>query len=390
MADSKLPETVTQLELDGRPVYLVGTAHLSEQSVRDVHNTIDQVEPDTIAIELCQARYTSLTDPQAWRRMDVFKILRQGKAVLLLVQLALSAVYRRLGEQLNLQPGAEMLAAIDLARQRSAKLVLIDRDIQITFRRIWGNLGTWQKIRLLFHMTASCLDNKELAPATIEQLKARDAIEAIMAEFSSRFPDLKACLIDERDMYMAEKIRRSDGKRIVAVVGAGHVQGITRNLRTTNPIEPLEQVPPRSRLAAAIGWALPLLLIGLLVYGFVRTGSRAWSNVYIWVLATGSLSALGAASALAHPLAILTAFVIAPFTTLHPLLAAGWFAGLVQAWLRRPKVADLEDLPNSIASIKGFWTNPVTKVLLTTALTNLGGTIGLAVALGWISARTMS
>jgi pheromone shutdown protein TraB len=179
------------------------------------------------------------------------------------------------------------------------------------------------------------------------------------------------------------------GNRIVAVVGAGHVTGIVKNLQIEQPLEPLEQVPPRSRLVSAIGWFLPLMLLALLIYGFVHTGAKAWTNVWIWILATGSLSALGAIAAMAHPLAILTAFVVAPFTTLHPLLAAGWFAGLVQAWIRTPKVEDLEELPNSTSTIKGFWTNPAIKILLVTALTNLGGSLGLALALAWVGARSI-
>jgi len=389
MADTDLPSSVTRVTQDGRTIWVVGTAHLSEHSVQDVRQTVSALRPETIAVELCQARYKALTDPQAWRRMDIFRILREKKAILLLTQLVLSAVYRRLGDQLNLQPGAEMIEAIHLAERTGARLVLIDRDIQVTFRRVWGYLGFWSRCKLLGHMIASCLQTEQLDQKTIEQLRSQDTLEAIMADFAARFPQVKQRLIDERDLYMAQMLRRTEGSNVVAVVGAGHVQGIVQNLDRDYPIEELERVPPRSFWSSLIAWLIPAALVGLLVYGFIHTGPKAWTNVYIWVLATGLLSAIGAAAAFAHPLAILTAFVVAPFTTLHPLLAAGWFAGLVQAWIRRPTVEDLEELPNSISTIRGFWSNPVTRILLVTALTNIGGSIGLALALGWIGARSM-
>jgi pheromone shutdown-related protein TraB len=267
--------------------------------------------------------------------------------------------------------------------------VLADRDIQITFKRIWGNLGFWNKSKLLAHMVTAVFETKQLDKATVEQLKNQDEMETIMAEFSEKFPQIKHRLIDERDVYLAQKIRSAEGQKIVAVVGAGHVEGISRQIREDHALDDLEQLPPKSIVPTLLAWGLPLLLVALMVYGFVKGDPRAASNVWIWVLATGGLSAIGAAVAMGHPLAVLSAFVAAPFTALHPLIAAGWVSGLVQAWVRRPTVDDFEDLPNSISSLRGFWTNPVSKVLLVTALTNLGGTLGFALAVGWIGARAL-
>ena len=389
MDNMQLPNSVRTLTMDGRQIYLVGTAHVSRESVEDVRRTVEAVHPDAIAVELCPSRHKALTDSEAWRKMDIFKILKEKKAVLLLTQLALSSFYRRIGEKLGVQPGAEMIEGIRLAEQTGAKLVLADRDIQITFKRIWRNLGFWNKCKLMAHLITAMFETEQLDMKTIEQHKRQDELEAIMAEFAQKFPQVKRQLIDERDMYLAQKIRAAEGQTIVAVVGAGHVEGISRQIRQDHALEQLEQLPPKSVVPTLIGWGLPILLVVLLVYGFLKGDARALSNVYIWVLATGTLSALGAAVALGHPLAVLSAFVAAPFTTLHPLLAAGWVSGLVQAWIKRPTVDDFEDLPNSISSFKGFWTNPVTKVLLVTALTNLGGSLGFTLALGWIGARAM-
>jgi pheromone shutdown-related protein TraB len=385
----RLPSSVTSLTVEGRQVYLVGTAHVSRESVEDVRKTVEAVSPDAIAVELCPSRHKALTDADAWRKMDIFRILKEKKAVLLLTQLALSSFYRKIGDKLGVQPGAEMLEGIRLAEQTGANLVLADRDIQITFRRVWGNLGLWNKCKLLAHLIAAVFETEQLDDATVEQLKKQDEMEAIMAEFAEKFPQIKQRLIDERDVYLAQKIRSAQAQRIVAVVGAGHVEGISRQIQQDHDLTDLEQLPPRSILPTVLAWGLPLLLVGLMVYGFMKGDPRAASNIWIWVLATGGLSALGAAVAMGHPLAVLSAFVAAPFTALHPLVAAGWVSGLVQAWVKRPTVDDFEDLPNCISSFRGFWTNPVSKVLLVTALTNLGGTIGFALAIGWIGARAL-
>ncbi|MBP8303446.1 MAG: TraB/GumN family protein [Phycisphaerae bacterium] len=389
MGDPSLPTSVTTLEVDGRTIHLVGTAHVSEESVEDVRRTVESVHPDAIAVELCPSRHRTLTDAEAWRRMDILKILKEGKAVLLLTQLALSSFYRRIGEKLGVQPGAEMLEGIRLAEQTGASLVLADRDIQITFKRVWGYLGFWSKCKLLAHLLAALFETDQLDSRAVEDLKKRDELESIMSEFAERFPQIKRRLIDERDIYLAQKIRRARSRTLVAVVGAGHVEGITRHIREDRSLDDLEQLPPKSIVPRLIGWGVPLVLVGLMAYGFVRGPDQGWANVLIFILGTGVLSALGAALAWAHPLAVGTAFLAAPIGILHPLLATGWFAGLAQAWIRRPTVDDFEDLPNTLSSFREFWTNPVTKVLLVTALTNVGATLGMLIVVPWIVARTM-
>ena len=384
-----LPERVSHVQVDGKDVYLVGTAHLSQESVQDVRTTVEQVHPETICTELCKSRHQAITQADAWSKMDVFKVIRQKKAAFLLAQLIMTSFYRRLGQRLGIQPGAEMVEGIRLAEETKAELVLADRDIEITLKRVWGYLGFWSKLKLAMQLTIGIFMQDEIDADAIETLKQKDQLESIMAEFAGRFPEIKRRLIDERDTYLAQKIRSAPGKTVVAVVGAGHVSGITSQIQQEHDLKELMELPPKPIWPKIVGWGVPLLIVALLVYGFTRGTRHGFENIYIWILVTGSLSAIGAAMAFAHPLTIVSAFLAAPITALHPLIAAGWVAGLVQAFIKRPKVSDLESLPEAIETVKGFWSNPVTRILLVCALANLGSMIGMYIAGGWIGARSV-
>jgi len=386
---TQLPQRVTHLRVDDKDVYLVGTAHISKDSVEDVRTTIEQVRPDTICIELCKARHQAITQADNWRKMDIVKVIRQKKAVFLLAQLIMSSFYRRLGEKLGVQPGAEMIEGIRLAEATGAQLVLADRDIEITLKRVWGYLGFWTKLKLAMQFITGIFVREEIDSDMIEQLKKQDQLEAVMAEFAGQYPEIKRRLIDERDTFLAQKIRTAPGKTVVAVVGAGHVDGIKSQIHDEHSLDELVQLPPKPLWPVFFKWGIPLLIVGMIVYGFSKGGKNGWENVYIWFLVNGILSGLGAALAFAHPLAILSAFVAAPITSLNPFLAAGWFAGLTQAIIKRPKVSDLENLPEATATFKGFWTNPVIRILLVVALANLGSVIGTHVAGLWIGIRSV-
>lgn len=382
-----LPPRVTYVKVGDKDVYLVGTAHISRESVEDVRTTVEQVRPESICIELCKSRHQAMTQADNWRKMDIFKIIRQKKAVFLLAQLILSSFYRRLGEKLGVQPGAEMLEGSRLAEQTGATLVLADRDIDITLKRVWGYLGFWTKLKLAMQLLMSMLFSENIDADMIEQIKKQDQLEAIMAEFAQRFPEIKRRLIDERDTFLAQKIRTAPGQTVVAVVGAGHVEGIQKQIHQDQSLDELMTLPPKSIWPKIVGWGIPLLIVALLAWGFTKGLTNGIENVYIWILVTGTFSAVGAALALAHPLTILAAFLAAPVTTIHPLLAAGWVAGIVQAFVKRPRVSDLENLPEAIGSFKGFWTNPVTRILLIIMLCNIGASIGVAIGVPWIAAR---
>ena len=385
----QLPERVTHVKVADRDVYLVGTAHVSKDSVEDVRATIEQVRPETVCVELCKARHQAITQADSWRKMDIVKVVRQKKAIFLLAQLIMSSFYRRLGEKLGVQPGAEMIEGIREAEQTGAQLVLADRDIEITLKRVWGYLGFRSKLKLATQLMMGIFTSEEIDSETIEQLKKQDQLEAVMAEFAGQYPEIKKRLIDERDTFLAEKIRTAPGKTVVAVVGAGHVDGIASQIHEPHSLDDLMKLPPKSVWPTVFAWGIPLLIVALIAYGFTKGTTHGFENVYIWVLVTGTLAGLGAAAAWAHPLTILSALLAAPLTTLHPLLAAGWIAGVVQVFLKKPKVSDLEDLPAAIGTMKGFWTNPVTRILLVVALANVGAMVGTWVAGAWIAARSV-
>ena len=383
-----LPASVRRLEIDEREVFLVGTAHVSPQSVRDTKEAIETLEPDTVCVELCEARYQNLENQDSWRKLDIFQVLREGKAALLLSSFLMHSFQRRIAQRFGIEPGAEMREAIARARERGARLELIDRDIQISLKRTWSSLGFWQRTKVMTQLVGSAFVGDDLKEEDIEKLKDTGNLTDLMSALAEALPSVKDTLIDERDAYMAEKLRQSAGPRTVAVVGAGHLPGITGLADSECDLEELETVPEPPLWPRIVKWALPIVIIALLAYGFIQGGAeRGVESIYLWILINGSLSALGAAIALGHPLTILSAFAAAPLTSLNPFIAAGWVAGLVQALLRRPLVADMENLADSLGSARGFWSNRLTRVLLVVVLSNLGSVLGTAVALPWIAAR---
>ncbi len=387
---AELPASVQRLELDEREVFLVGTAHVSPQSVRDTKEAIEALEPDTVCVELCPARYENLENQDSWRKLDIFQVIREGKAALLLSSFLMHSFQRRLAQRFGIEPGAEMREAIARARERGARLELIDRDIQISLKRTWASLGFWQRTKVMGQLAGSALVGDDLKEEDIEQLRDSGNLTDLMSALAEALPGVKGTLIDERDAYMAEKLRQSAGPRTVAVVGAGHLPGITGLADSSCDLEELEQVPDPPIWPRVVAWLVPILIIALFAYGLVwGDRERAVESVYIWVGLNGGLAALGAVIALAHPVTILAAFAAAPLTSLNPLMAAGWVAGLVQAVLRKPLVADMENLADSLGSVRGFWSNRLTRILLVVVLCNLGSVLATFIAGAWIVGRTL-
>lgn len=379
---NRLKENLDEIKIADKRILLVGTAHISQSSVDLVSSTIENYKPDTVAVELCQPRLESIRDPERWKNTDLFEIIRKGKAYVLMAQLLLSSFQKRLGDKLNIRPGAEMIEAIEAAGKINASLVLADRDVSVTLRRTWGSLGFWSTAKLFASAFTGMFSKQEINEEDIEKLKSSDALDEAMREFSEALPEVRATLIDERDQYLAEKIRSAPGNTIVAVVGAGHVPGILKWLEQPIDLAKLESLPPPSRVLRAILAAIPALLAFFIVYGFFVGGfSKSFEVMGIWSLVTGVTAALGAALALAHPLSILAAFVAAPITTIHPLIASGWVSGLVEAWLRKPLVSDFETIASDLSSFHGLWKNRISRVLLVVALTNLVGSLGMFIAL---------
>ncbi|HUV49497.1 MAG TPA: TraB/GumN family protein, partial [Anaerolineae bacterium] len=370
------------LSFEDKEVILLGTAHVSNESAKLVASVIEEEKPDTVCIELCQARYQSIRQKKRWQNMDIIKVIKEKKAFLLLSNLLMASFQKRIAQKLDVKPGAEMIAAIETAEKVGAQVHLADRDIRITLSRTWRVMSLWDKLKILFQVILSAGEIDEISEKDIEKMKQEDMLETLLADVKKALPALRDIVIDERDRYLAHKIRTAPGKRIVAVVGAGHVPGIKKYWEVNTDINALEKIPPNSMFMRIFKWILPLSILALFIFGFFSGGSTAGTQMIIWwIAANGLMAGLGATIAFAHPLTILSSILAAPVTSLNPMIAAGWVSGLVEAFSRKPKVKDFENLAEDILSIRGFRQNKVTKILLIVVLTNLGSAIGTFVAI---------
>jgi pheromone shutdown-related protein TraB len=381
-----------RLQLGEREFLLLGTAHISSRSVEEVREVIRAEKPDRVCVELDAARYSSLTEPNSWQKLNITEVLKKGKGFLLLANLVLSSFQRRLGASLGASPGEEMLTAVRLAQEEGIPFSLCDRDIQLTLRRAWAKTSFWGKNKMLAAMLATIFSSEKLSPEEIERLKSRTTFQSMLDELAGYLPAVKTVLIDERDRYLATRIWQAEGRKVAAVVGAGHVEGIARSLEALRAgslspdIGELEQVPPRRRLGSYLGWLIPAAIVGLLVAGFFRSGWQlSLTMLWKWVLVSGTLSALGSLLTLAHPVTIAASFIGAPITTLNPFIGIGLVTGVIEAFLRKPRVTDFENLHDDIASLRGFYRNRVTHILLVFLFSSLGAMIGNFIGIPWLS-----
>lgn len=372
-------DNITRIHLDGKEYILIGTAHVSKHSAEQVKEVIEAEKPDAVCVELDKQRYQSITDGNKWKEMDIIQVIKEKKASLLLMNLAISSFQNRMADQFGIKAGQEMIQGIESAKETGATLVLADRNIQITFARIWGGIGLKGKALLLSQVIAGIFSKESITEEELEKMKSQDTLQAILNEFTETFPRLKKPLIDERDQYLAQKIKEAPGQKIIAVLGAAHVPGIKEEIKKEQDLTKLTSVPPKSKWPKIIGWSIPVMILAIIAYTFVANPQAGLSQTFSWILWHGGLSALGAAIALGHPLTVLTAFLAAPITSLNPVLASGWFAGLAQAYVRRPSVKDFETLSEDVFSIKGFWKNKVSRILLIVVLSNLGSTLGTVI-----------
>lgn len=371
-----------QLEFEDKQITLIGTAHISRESAELVKEAIREERPETVCVELCRSRFEALTQKKRWQNTDLLKVIKEKKAFLLLSNLLLTSFQKRIGKKLGVKPGEEMLRAVEAAEELGAEICLADRDIRITLARTWRSMGLWKKLKLLVQLIGSAGEVDSIEEEDIEKMKKKDVLEALLSELGATLPEVRRILIDERDLYLAEKIRRAPGKKILAVVGAGHVPGIQQHWQEKIDLRELEQTPPKGKFFSFLKWGIPAAVIALVVLGFFIAGSAAGAQmIKWWILANAVLAGAGAALALAHPLTILTAIAASPLTSLNPMIAAGWVAGLMEIFLGKPKVKDFESLPEDILSFKGFWKNKITRILLVVVFTNLGSSFGAFVAI---------
>jgi pheromone shutdown-related protein TraB len=379
---------IKNIRFGNSDITLVGTAHVSRKSVELVEEQILKGDYDCVAIELCEPRHEKITNKSAWKELDIFQIFKQQKAALLLVNLAMAAYQKRLAEKMGVEPGQEMIRAIELATENNIRLELIDRDISTTLRRLLHKVSFWQKMKIFVGLVAGVFVGEEIDEEQIENLKKGDMLQSVVEEFSEELPQVKQVLIDERDRFMTGnliKIAQSEDapKKILAVVGAGHLMGMIPAFDsppTEAEIKEIEIKPPPSKVGPIIGWAIGLIIICFFYIGYQKSPELGWQIISTWVLVNGGLSALGAAIAMAHPVSVITAFFAAPITSLNPTIGAGMVVGLVESWLRKPKVEDFESLREDLAHFTLWRKNGVLRVLLIFFGANLGSAVGTYVA----------
>lgn len=372
-------QDVHVIELDQRTLYLIGTAHISQESVDLVKETISNEQPDTVCIELDEKRYSALTQKKRWQALDLKEVIRNKQLSTLMVNMLMAAYQKKLGSQLGVTPGAELLAAVDTARAHKIPVILCDRDVRITLRRAWKSTSFFKKGYLLAALFGSLFDKTEVSEEKLSELKKKDVLAELMNEMGDALPDVKRVLIDERDIFLAEKIRTAPGEKIVAVVGAGHVEGIINHLASDNSaaIADISTIPPVSQAFKTLGWLIPLVIIGsIITIGIQKGPSVAGANLLYWILANGIPSALGAILAMAHPFTTISAFAAAPVTSLTPVIGAGYVTAFIQVMACPPVVREFETVAEDMSRLTGWWKNKLLRVFLVFILTGLGSAVG--------------
>jgi len=376
------------LDLNGKRIILVGTAHVSTDSVEEVRAAIRDEKPDRVCVEIDAGRFATMTEDRSWEKLDIVKVLKEGKGFLLLANLVLSSFQRRMGKNLGIKPGDEMKAAVEEAQALGIAFSFCDREVQVTLRRAWSRSSLWNKSKLLASLLASTMSNEALTAEEIEELKSKSVLDEMMGQLASFLPSVKEVLIDERDRYLATRIFQAPGSKIVAVVGAGHCDGIVDWLNrldagaAPSDLSDIDSVPPRRRWGTLVGLIIPIAMLGLIVLGFVKSGATASLGLLVkWLVIHGIGAALGTLLALGNPLAIAAAFVGSPVVVLKPFLSIGLVAALVEAWASKPQVRDFENLSEDILSIRGFYRNKITRILLVFFFASLGGAVGNFISL---------
>ena len=397
-------DTKITLEFPNRQIILVGTAHISKDSIDEVNGVIREAKPSRVCVELDASRYAAMTDKDNWEKLDMAKIFKEGKGFLLMANLVLSGFQRRMGSGAGVKPGEEMRAALDTAKELGIPNDLCDREVQITLRRAWARCNLWSKCKLLAALLSSAFSSEKLKPEEIENLKQKNELDGMMSELAEFLPGVKEALIDERDSYLAAKIWQSGLEdtspgdteftappqnkcSVVAVVGAGHLEGIKTHLEKFSSggevpdTDKLNEIPPKTFFSKAAGFIIPVLIIALIAASFFTGGLEKLREAgLLWVLWNGSLSAIGAILAFGHPFAILISFLGAPLTSLTPVIGVGLLTGLIQVTFVKPKVADVQNITDDVSSLKGIYRNRVSRALLVFFLSSLGSSIGTFVS----------
>lgn len=379
----------TRLHVDDKDIVLVGTAHISQDSVETVIRTIDDVVPDTVCVELDVQRYQSLINKKGWESLNLKDLIKKKQVPFLLTNLALSSYQKRMGLHTGVKPGAELAAAAQTAEERGMEVELVDRNIRTTLLRVWRKTRLWNKMKVLASLFGSLFEKQELNEEELAKLRESDTLSGMLDEMGKLLPSVKQILVDERDTYMAYHIRNAPGEKVLAVVGAAHLPGIIRRLQgdeiSPETIAEISTIPPKTTFSKIIPWLIPGIVVALFIGGFFFGHRDQLANAATaWILANGLFSALGALLALGHPITIISAFVAAPLTSLNPTIGAGFVTGLVQSFIAPPTVHDMEHVGEDLMTFKGWWKNRLARVLLVFLFSSIGSSIGTFVALGWL------
>lgn len=377
--EEKYGEDVRVITKEDKQYIIVGTAHISRQSADLVKKVIEEEKPDVVCVELDEKRFKALSEKNRWENLDLKTIIKEKQLSTLMINLVLASYQKKLGEKLGVSPGTELLEATKTAHANNIPIELCDREVRITLRRAWRSMSFWQKMKFMTGGLAGLFEDQELTEEKLSELRSKDVLSEMMEELGKALPVLKRVLIDERDTYIAEKMKRANGKKIVSVVGAGHVKGIINHFNEDQNVklDEIEQIPPSSPMVKIIGWAIPAIIIGSIIYiGMSKGLTEAGDNALFWFLANGIPSALGAIIAIAHPVTILVSFFAAPFTSLTPVIGAGYVAAFIQVYFQPPVVKEFQTVTTDFNKPAQWWKNKLLKVFLVFILTSLGSVFG--------------
>lgn len=384
--EEKISDNIVRLYNSDREIYLVGTAHVSKDSVNEIKNIIEEVQPDTISVELCESRYNNIIEKDKWQNLDIIKVIKEGKGFLLFATFVLSSFQKRIGLKLDSIAGQDMIEGVNLSREKGLNLVLADRDINVTLRRAWNLASFKEKAIILETIFEAIFEKDKVGQDEIKELmEDGDLLSSLMTEFSKKLPFIKKVLIDERDLYIANKIKNLNSKKIVCIIGKGHLNGI-KNLLINDFIydENIEIIPEKKSKVKFANYIVPLIFIVIIIMGFIKGKAIALNMLKYWILANGLFTSIFLIPILANPLTILSAWIVSPITSLNPTIGAGIVLSIIEAFFKKPRVKDFENLTNDISSFKGFINNRITKILLVFIMGSIGSSIGTFLGLPFI------